>query len=405
LPTVRKTQNLELGLTPGLPPLVALAVAGRNLADITLPTQGSGGSSSEEGGDAVDGGSISGPTSDSTSMSGQTSTDSSSTCSATGDTNVQTLVINGPGGNIRSTSVTSTETCLPLQPAASAASTELGPLDDPQPAQGSHLVDGPSMRAAPSEGFIVGTFNNMKSAVVEFLTRDAQTELDESTNTWERLDAAKRNTLPNKLYHHVLVPIAGGVLDGADAAVGLLRHPIPTLTKVATGVYTLATDPGKVGANVYIQWEEFSKLSKTEQNDILLKFGSESVFLVAAGEFIAEIRGAEVPAKVAPNRKIALGLEGQLDGFANANSAESWKQFAKADPMQWKSYFLNVMNDPNAEVLFNLNGVDVWGGVTRASRGAGGATDWELLQIMQNEGWWSRIKWLKDGVPVPNPFE
>jgi hypothetical protein len=172
------------------------------------------------------------------------------------------------------------------------------------------------MRAAPSEGFIVGTFNNMKSAVVEFLTRDAQTELDESTNTWERLDAAKRNTLPNKLYHHVLVPIAGGVLDGADAAVGLLRHPIPTLTKVATGVYTLATDPGKVGANVYIQWEEFSKLSKTEQNDILLKFGSESVFLVAAGEFIAEIRGAEVPAKVAPSRRIALGLEGQLDGFA-----------------------------------------------------------------------------------------
>ncbi len=72
--------------------------------------------------------------------------------------------------------------------------------------------------------------------------------------------------------------------------------------------------------------------------------------------------------------------------------------------MQWKSHFLDVMNDPNAEVLFNLKGVDVWKGVTRASRGVDYfATDWELLQIMQNEGWWPRIKWMKDGVQVPVP--
>lgn len=45
------------------------------------------------------------------------------------------------------------------------------------------------------------------------------------------------------------------------------------------------------------------------------------------------------------------------------------------------------MNDPQADILFNLKRVDVWGSVTRASRGAGGATDWELLQIMQNEEW------------------
>jgi hypothetical protein len=106
-----------------------------------------------------------------------------------------------------------------------------------------------------------------------------------------------------------------------------------------------------------------------------------------------------------PGRKIAFGIEDHLNDFARANGAESWKQFAKADPMQWKSHFLYAMNDPNAEVLFNLKGVDVWGGVTRASRGAGGATDWELLQIMQNEGWWSRIKWMRDGVQVTNPFE
>jgi hypothetical protein len=108
---------------------------------------------------------------------------------------------------------------------------------------------------------------------------------------------------------------------------------------------------------------------------------------------------------LAPKRKVALGLGDRLDDFAGANSAETWKQFAKADPMQWKSHFLDLMNNPTAEVLFNLDGVDVWAGVTRASRGPGGATDWELLQILRNKDWWSRIKWFKNGVQVPNPFQ
>lgn len=97
-----------------------------------------------------------------------------------------------------------------------------------------------------------------------------------------------------------------------------------------------------------------------------------------------------------------MGLEEFLDHFARAGAAESWKQFARVDPMERKSLFLEVMNDPRVEVLFNLKGVDVWGGVTRASRGA---TDWELLQIQQNPDWWPRIRWMKDGIPVPNPFE
>lgn len=55
--------------------------------------------------------------------------------------------------------------------------------------------------------------------------------------------------------------------------------------------------------------------------------------------------------------------------------------------------------------LFNLDGVKVWDGVSRASRGAGGATDWELLQVFYNKDWWSKIKWYKDGKAVANPFE
>jgi hypothetical protein len=40
--------------------------------------------------------------------------------------------------------------------------------------------------------------------------------------------------------------------------------------------------------------------------------------------------------------------------------------------------------DPNTLVHFNLDGVDVWQGVSRAAAGRGGATDWELLTIRQN---------------------
>ena len=40
------------------------------------------------------------------------------------------------------------------------------------------------------------------------------------------------------------------------------------------------------------------------------------------------------PAANTPRRKIALGIEDDLDEFARVNSAESWKQFALADPME-----------------------------------------------------------------------
>ena len=107
----------------------------------------------------------------------------------------------------------------------------------------------------------------------------------------------------------------------------------------------------------------------------------------------------------APKRRVSLGIEDHLDDFTRKNGAESWKQWAKSDPAKWKSKFYEQLNDPNAEVIFNLDGVDVWKGVSRSSRNAGGATDWELLQIRSNPEWWSRIKWIKDGVEVANPFK
>lgn len=73
--------------------------------------------------------------------------------------------------------------------------------------------------------------------------------------------------------------------------------------------------------------------------------------------------------------------------------------------MAWKGKFYDVMNDKRSKILFNLDGVDVWGGVTRGSRNARGATDWELLQIYSNKEGWSRIKWIKDGKSVAKPFK
>ena len=44
---------------------------------------------------------------------------------------------------------------------------------------------------------------------------------------------------------------------------------------------------------------------------------------------------------------------------------------------------VDKLADPNVAVFFNLTDVEVGPGLLRAARGAGGPTDWELLQIQQ----------------------
>jgi RHS repeat-associated protein len=105
----------------------------------------------------------------------------------------------------------------------------------------------------------------------------------------------------------------------------------------------------------------------------------------------------------AAGERLALGLGDRLDAFAAEQGAGTWKLFP--DPMHWKMTMLDKLADPNVTVFFNLDGVDVWPGISRASYGAGGATDWELLQIQQHPQWWGRVKWMKNGVELPNPLE
>lgn len=101
--------------------------------------------------------------------------------------------------------------------------------------------------------------------------------------------------------------------------------------------------------------------------------------------------------------KLALGIEPYLDDFARSQGASTWKTFP--DPANWKTTMLEKLADPKVKILFNLDGpVEVMPGVQRAAGGVGGATDWELYQIYQNQGWWGTIEWFRNGVIVPNPF-
>jgi RHS repeat-associated protein len=148
----------------------------------------------------------------------------------------------------------------------------------------------------------------------------------------------------------------------------------------------------------------FSSIGRTAAavGDGLSAFSADT----RGGLNLANLAGNAAEGAGAAGQKIALGLGDTLDEFAGQTGGSTWKQWAGKDPMNWKGAFQDVVGNPANEVHFNLTGVDSpWAGAARAARGAGGATDWELLQIQQNQGWWSRITFWNNGQAVPNPFQ
>lgn len=129
--------------------------------------------------------------------------------------------------------------------------------------------------------------------------------------------------------------------------------------------------------------------------------------VVVADEWATTSTEAEAAAATAAGGKnIALGIGEHLEQFAAQTGGSTWKEWAAQNPLNWKSSFADVVSNPANSVMFNLTGVDnAWTAVARAARGAGGATDWELLQIQQNPGWWSRIRFFTNGQAIPNPFQ
>ncbi len=148
----------------------------------------------------------------------------------------------------------------------------------------------PSMSAAPSENFVAGTWNNLTSAASEFFTRDAAREYETATDPWDRLDAAGRNTLLNKLYHHVATPIAAGAGDALGAMAQLLGDTPGTLQRLGSSAYAganlLYNDPQAVGEAAYRAYDDFNRLTPTQQNDAYLRFASSAFTNKLAGDFL-----------------------------------------------------------------------------------------------------------------------
>jgi hypothetical protein len=107
-----------------------------------------------------------------------------------------------------------------------------------------------------------------------------------------------------------------------------------------------------------------------------------------------------------PNpRRLALGLISHLRLFAARHRARTWKDLSKGDAENWKYYILIALNDPDMEIFFNLQGVNVGVGLLRAASIGATPTDWELLTIYQNPEWWPRIRWFDGAIVISNPFD
>jgi hypothetical protein len=104
----------------------------------------------------------------------------------------------------------------------------------------------------------------------------------------------------------------------------------------------------------------------------------------------------------------ALGVNEYLDDFADAESAQTWKEWANPNE-SFESEFRRVIGDPTTQVKFNLQGVDnPWSAVQRVAslNPNASVTDWELSEIYQNPEWWDRVTFYNGaGNPVPNPFK
>ncbi|MGH3566615.1 MAG: DUF6531 domain-containing protein [Pseudonocardia sp.] len=100
-------------------------------------------------------------------------------------------------------------------------------------------------------------------------------------------------------------------------------------------------------------------------------------------------------------RPFAMGIDDHLDDFARQHGATTWKNLD--DPVNWKPPVQAKLADPDQRVLFNLDDVDVWPGVTRAASGRGGATDWELMTMRNND--FPNLEFWHGGQRVGNPFQ
>lgn len=179
-----------------------------------------------------------------------------------------------------------------------------------------------------------------------------------------------------------------GIGAAAGAAGGLLGKGLAAVAPAArSALASAAARAPAAAAKAGTAVAASARSATTAVRSALSKSGS-------GASSAANTAGAEA-------KPFAMGISEHLDDFARAHGADTWKSLP--DPANWQPGVLQKLQDAGQRVLFNLDGVDVWPGVTRAAAGRGGATDWELLQLRNNN--FPNLEFWKNGQRVGNPFE
>jgi hypothetical protein len=192
-------------------------------------------------------------------------------------------------------------------PVESAPPAEPGPAGDQPGTQGANS-DGPSMGAAPPESALAGMWKDFWFGLNEFFTRDAAVESQEATDSFSKAGILQRNTVANKLYHHV-VKQGSSVVNGTMMTI---RHPEPLVDSVLDEIELIATDPAAAndsaigGATAIANW--YNGASDWEKKDAATKIFA-SLLLSGGASKLAEGVGA-----AAANRARFLELARDMQG-------------------------------------------------------------------------------------------
>ncbi|SIN79245.1 hypothetical protein SAMN05444166_0886 [Singulisphaera sp. GP187] len=141
------------------------------------------------------------------------------------------------------------------------------------------------MKAAPNPGFLGGLWIDVKTWVNDLVFKDAMADKEQAKTWQDRVDAERRRNPVNIVINRLVKPAVQGVYDSATATINSLLHPITALQGVTNGVYVILTDPAGVGEAVYMKYEDFSKLSAIQQNDLVVSFAGGMIFDAVTGKY------------------------------------------------------------------------------------------------------------------------
>lgn len=195
------------------------------------------------------------------------------------------------------------------------------------------------------------------------------------------------------------------VIAGVMATVVLASHPAWVTSVLEPHVYDSAEFTYDASADVAIARSvvaaEMTVPAGQLENAVLPSAQIAGYVYDSSASFVAPSTGGQ---------RIALGLGDDLDDFASAQGAITYRDFP-GDTGRFADDFYEFAGNPSNDVLFNLDGVrNPWSSVQRAGdltldeamRAGASITDWELAQVYRNN--WTHVQFFENGVLVPSPF-